>query len=423
MARDPLRFLERAAQHYGDIIPFRILNRPAFLIKHPDHVREILVNRQHSFTKSPALQRAKRFFGEGLLTSEGEFHTRQRRLLQPAFHRDRLQSYGATMTSYALQARERFVADSEVNIRDEMMRLTLAIVARTLFDADVEGDAKNVGEAMADILRSFNIVQMPFWKLLRKMPLPQHRREENALRTIREIVDRIIREHRTAHQDSGDLLSTLLAIRDEDGSSLNDEQIHDEILTLFVAGHETTALALTWTWYLLAKNQACEGRLHQEIDSVLAGRAPQFDDIPRLTYVEKVISEAMRLYPPAWLFGRMAKERLDLGGVTIPVGGICLLSPYIAHRDPRFFPAPERFDPERWRPEVRDARPKFSYFPFGGGTRVCIGERFAMAELILLVATLAQKWRFRLVSSEAPTLKPRITLGPGEPIRMTFLPR
>lgn len=423
LRRDPIGYLTRIAHAYGDIVQFRMLERQTFLLNHPDYVREILVTRQNNFTKTPTLRRAKRFFGEGLLTSEGEHHVRQRRLLQPAFHRERLPSYGAVMAAYAREARDRFAVNTEINMKGEMMRLTLAIVTRALFDADVEGDAKDVGVAMTDLLRSFRVFLLPFTQLIRRLPLPQNRRIDRALASVKQIVDRIIQEHRTASEYKDDLLSTLLGIRDEDGSSLTNEQLRDEILTLFVAGHETTALGLTWTWYLLARNPECERKVHQEIDSVLGGRMPEFDDIPRLVYTESVIAESLRLYPPVWLMGRMAKEDFELDGVPIANGSICLMSPYLMHHDPRFFPDPDRLDPERWRPEVRESRPKFSYFPFGGGARVCIGERFAWAELILVIATLAQKWRFRMVTEEPMKTVPRLTLQPSGEVRMLPIPR
>jgi cytochrome P450 len=423
LRRDPIGYLTRLARTYGDIVRFRLLDKQTYLLNHPDYIRDILVTRQSNFTKTPTLRRAKRFFGEGLLTSEGEHHMRQRRMLQPAFHRERFESYSAVMTAYARETRDRFAPNAVIDMKGEMMRLTLAIVTRALFDADIEGDAKDVGIAMADLLRSFRVFLLPFSQTIRRLPLPQNRRLDRALASVKEIVDRIIQEHRTAGGDKDDLLSTLLAIRDEDGSSLSDEQLRDEILTLFVAGHETTALALTWTWYLLSRNPECERRVHEEIDAVLDGRLPEFKDIPRLIYTERVIAESLRLYPPVWLIGRMAKEDFELDGVEIGKGSICLISPYLMHHDPRYFPDPDRFDPERWRPELREARPKFSYFPFGGGTRVCIGERFAWAELILVIATLAQKWRFRMETDAPMKAVPRLTLQPNGAVRMFAISR
>ncbi len=422
LRRDPLGYITQLSREYGDLVEFRLLHRRAFLFNHPDYVRDILVTRQANFTKSPILQRAKRLLGEGLLTSEGEHHLRERRLVQPAFHRDRLASYAAIMTAYSLEARERWRENVELDMHQEMMRLTLEIVVKALFASEIEDDAQKVGSAMTELIQLLGFTMLPFANLLDRLPLPRQRRFERARAVVNQIVGRIIHERRAAEEnspsDNGDLLSTLLAVRDEDGSSLSGEQLRDEILTLFVAGHETTALALTWTWYLLAHNPECERQLHREIDTALEGRAPGFDDLPNLPYTEKVLAESLRLYPPAWALARLAKQPFELNGITIPQGAICLMSPYVMHRDPRFFEEPGTFDPERWRPDLRDARPKFSYFPFGGGARVCIAERFAWTEMILAVATLAQKWRFRLASKQPVGAKPTLTLRPSGPVRM-----
>ena len=418
LRRDPINYLSGLARDYGDMVRFRVLGRETYLLNHPEYIKEVLVKRQNLFTKTPTLQRAKRFFGEGLLTSEGEFHTRQRRLIQPAFHRDQLLKYGGIMTQYAVQARERWTDGSEVNIQQEMMRLTLAIVARALFDADVEGDAKPVGEAMSELVRSFRVFLLPFAGLVRRLPLPQNRRLDRGVAAVKEIVHRLIQEHRSGGNHNENLLSALISVRDEDGSSLNDQQILDEILTLFTAGHETTALALTWTWYLLAREPECASRFYAEIDLVLQGRTPTFEDIPNLVYTDRVVAESMRLYPPIWLIGRLAREPFELDRWSIPKGSICLMSQYVMHHDPRFFPDPNRFDPDRWSPELRDARPKFCHFPFGGGARACIGDRFAWSELTLVLATIAQKWRFQLASSDEIKPVPRLTLQPSAPVRM-----
>lgn len=416
--RDPAGFLQRLAAEYGDVVHFRLMRRHAFLFNHPDHVRELLVTQQGNFMKSRILQRAKLLLGEGLLTSEGEHHLRQRRLAQPAFYRERLQSYAATMAHYALRTRERWQPGIGVDMQAEMMRLTLSIVARALFSADAEGDAAAVGQAMTEIIELFRFMMLPFSEHLDRFPLPHRRRFDRAKQVLEGAVLRIIAERRASGEDNGDLLSTLLAMRDEDGSAMTDEQLRDEMMTLFVAGHETTAIALTWIWYLLAQNRDCERRLHAEIDSVLGGRTPAFDDLPNLRYTDMVISEALRLYPPAWAITRISKEPCEIGGVAVPGGSVCIVSQWVLHRDARFFPAPDRFDPDRWRPELRDSRPRFSYFPFGGGTRVCIGERFAWTEMMLVVATLAQKWRLQRADDTPVEVMPLLTLRPKSPIRM-----
>jgi len=408
----PIEFLTRIAREYGDLPYFRLGPYHAYLINHPDYVRDILVTNQANFTKSRALQRGRILLGEGLLTSEGTFHLRQRRLVQPAFHRDRLTGYAAVMSDYAVRTRDRWKAGSTLDISQEMMRLTLAVVGKTLFSADVESEAPEIGEALTTVLKMFNLLMMPFSEFLEKLPLPSMRRFEKARDRLDQTIYGLIHERRKSGEDMGDLLSMLLLAQDEegDGGRMTDRQVRDEALTLFLAGHETTANALTWTWYLLSQNPECEAKLHQEIDPVLRGRAPQMTDLPQLRYTEMVFAEAMRLYPPAWAIGRMSKSAFDLGGVHIPAKSICILSPYVMQRDPRWFPDPERFDPERWTPEARESRPKFSYFPFGGGTRVCIGERFAWMEGSLAIAAIAQKWKLRLSPGQRVAPLPLITL-------------
>jgi len=421
----PLAFLSKIAKEYGDLPYFRLGPYHAYLVNHPDFVRDILVTNQANFTKSRALQRARILLGQGLLTSEGKFHLRQRRLVQPAFHRDRLAGYAAMMSEYALRVRERWIAGSTLDISDEMMRLTLGVVGRTLFSADVESEAPEIGQALTTVLKMFRMLMLPFSEYLEKLPLPSIRRFEKARDRLDQTIYGMIRERRKSGKDSGDLLSMLLLAQDEeaDGSGMTDQQVRDEALTLFLAGHETTANALTWTWYLLSQNPDCEFRLHQEIDTVLAGRVPQMADLPQLRYTEMVFAEAMRLYPPAWAIGRMSKAPFVLGDVHIAAKSICILSPYVMQRDARWFREPERFDPDRWTPEAREARPKFSYFPFGGGARVCIGERFAWMEGTLLLATLAQKWKLSLAEGQRVEPLPLITLRTKYGMRMICQPR
>jgi cytochrome P450 len=418
--RHPLKFLKRMAEEYGDLAYFKLGPQQVFLINHPDFVRDILVTRQCNFTKSRMLQRARILLGEGLLTSEGQFHLRQRRLVQPAFHQKRLPAYAQVMSDYAVRAREGWKPGETLEVSHEMMRLTLAVVGKTLFSADVESEAGEIGQALTSVLEMFNMMMLPFSEYLEKLPLPSVRRFEKARAVLDETIYGIIRERRKSGEDCGDLLSMLLLAQDEEnGSGMSDTQVRDEALTLFLAGHETTANLLTWTWYLLSQNPQCEARLHQEIDRVLGGRQAAFDDLPQLRYTEMVVAESMRLYPPAWAVGRMSKEAFELGGLEIPARAICIMSPYVMHRDPRYYPDPERFDPERWTPELREARPKFSYFPFGGGARVCIGERFAWMEGVLLLATIAQKWKLRLVPGQKVEPLPLITLRTKYGMRMT----
>jgi cytochrome P450 len=421
---NPLAFISKAAHQYGDLVYFRVVQQHLYLVSHPDYVREILVANQNNFIKSRALQRAKILLGEGLLTSEGEHHLRQRKLVQPAFHRDRLARYASDMSECAVQARERWQAGT-MDVAVEMAQVTLSVVAKTLFSADIQSEAREIGAAMTSILELFRVLLMPFSEYMDKLPLPAMRRFEKARARLDSTIYGLIAERRKSGVDTGDLLSMLLLAQDEDkdGGSMTDEQIRDEALTLFLAGHETGANALTWSWYLISQHPEVERRLHQEIDTVLGDRAPELTDLAELRYAEMILSEALRLYPPAWAIGRKAKGAFTLGSFQIPANSICILSPYIVQRDPRWFPDPERFDPERWRMDARETRPKFSYFPFGGGARVCIGERFAWMEGVLVMAAIAQKWRFRLAPGQHVEPLPLVTLRVKNGLRMIAEPR
>ena len=418
--RDPLWFLVHTTREYGDLVHLKFGPQDIYLINHPDFIRDVLVTNSRNFTKSRGLELAKKFLGEGLLTSEGEIHRRQRRLAQPAFHSRRIHGYAGVMVEYAARRRERWQDGQSLDISQEMMSLTLAIVGKTLFDADVEGEAKDIGRALSVIMHMFDRITSPFPWLLEMLPLPSNFRFARARERLDETVYRLINERRATGEDRGDLLSMLLLATDAegDGSGMTDRQLRDEAMTIFLAGHETTANAMSWTWYLLSQHPEVEARLHDEIDSVLAGKLPAADDFKRLAYTEMVLAEAMRLYPPAWAIGRRAINECQIGDFTIPARAIILMSPYAMHRDPRYYPDPTRFDPERWTPEAREARPKFAYFPFGGGPRVCIGEGFAWMEGVLLIATLAQQWRMHLEPDQQVTPQPRITLRMRDGIRM-----
>ncbi|HEV7892212.1 MAG TPA: cytochrome P450 [Pyrinomonadaceae bacterium] len=419
--RDPLNFLTRLAREYGDVVRFRVGPQTAFLLNHPDHVRDVLVTHHERFHKGRALKRAKRLLGEGLLTSEEEFHRRQRRLAQPAFHRQRINSYGSVMAEYAERAGERWRDGETLDVSAQMMRLTLAVVGKTLFDADVESDADEVGEALTEVMELFDYLMLPFAELLEKLPLPPQRRFMRARAKLDSVVYRIIEERRKSGGDRGDLLSMLLLAVDEEGdrTGMTNEQLRDEAMTLFLAGHETTANALTWAWHMLSQNPEAEGRLHEEVDAVLGGgRLPTSEDFASLRYTEMVVAETMRLYPPAWAIGRLAVEDHEVGGYQVPRGSLVLVCQYVMHRDPRYFPEPERFDPERWTVEAKATRPQFSYFPFGGGQRRCIGEGFAWMEAVLMLATLTRRWRLRPAPGAHVQAYPRITLRPKGPVPM-----
>jgi len=423
--RGPLPFFQNLAAQYGDISYFRLGPQEAFFLNHPDLIKDVLVTNHQNFHKGLALQRAKRLLGEGLLTSEEDFHRRQRRLAQPAFHRARIASYASVMTDYASETRARWRDGDTLDMSEEMMRLTLGIVGKTLFDADVVSDAREVGEAMTVVMDLFNTITIPFFELIQKLPLPQLRRFDAAKAKLDAIIYRLIEERRRSGEDRGDLLSMLLLAQDTegDGGAMTDEQLRDEVMTIFLAGHETTANALTWTWYLLSQNEDVEAKLHEEVDRVLAGRLPAFADVAQLKYTEMVLAESMRLYPPAWATGRLAIAETEIAGYAIPRRSLVLMSQYVMHRDSRYFPEPLSFDPERWTTAARESRPQFSYFPFGGGPRRCIGEGFAWMEGVLLIAALAQQWRMRLVPNHPVALKPVITLRPKHGMRMTVISR
>jgi cytochrome P450 len=411
--RDPLQFFTHLARTYGDLVHVQVLGERLFLLNDPRHIRDVLVTNQRFFHKGRGLERARRVLGQGLLTSEDALHRRQRRLIQPAFHRERIAAYAAVMTDYAERTRDRWREGQTIDAAEEMSRLTLAIVGKTLFDADVESHARDVGDALTAVMDSFWTMMLPFSSALERLPLPVLRRSRKARATLDAIIYRMIAERRAAGGDRGDLLSMLLLARDEespDAGGMSDTQVRDEAMTLFLAGHETTANALAWTWYLLSRSPDVERKLWSELDRVLAGRRPSMEDLAGLQYVERVVTESMRLYPPAWIIGRRALQDYPIDGYVLPARSIVVMSPYVLHRDPRFFPDPERFDPDRWTPEFKAALPPFAYLPFGGGARRCIGESFAWMELVLVLGTLAQKWRLELVEGHPVVPQPVVTL-------------
>jgi cytochrome P450 len=425
---NPLEFFHQIARTYGDVASYRMAGELLFLVNDPAVIKDVLVTNARNFTKSRGLERTKRLLGNGLLTSEGAFHLRQRRLMQPAFHRDRIAAYGRVMVEYADRMRQSWRDGATLDVAREMNRLTLSIVGKTLFDADVEADAAVVGEALTGVVESFWMMLLPFSDLLEKLPVPRLRRARTARARLDAIVYRLIAEHRASGRDHGDLLSMLLNAQDEDDPSnrdgaMTDRQVRDEAMTIFLAGHETTANALTWTWYLLSGAAEVRAKLHEEVDRVLQGRLPQVVDIPALGYVERVVTEAMRLYPPAWLIGRRAIGEYPIGPYVAPPRSILIMSPFIVQRDGRYYRDPERFDPDRWTPEFRAALPRFAYFPFGGGPRQCIGESFAWMELMLIVATIAQRWDLQLVPGHPVELQPLITLRAKHGMRMTLARR
>ena len=421
--RDTLGFLMRISQAYGDVASFRLGPERVVFLTHPDHIHGVLVKHHRNFVKGRRGDVSKQFLGEGLLNSEGAVHRRQRRLTQPAFHHQRLAGYAKTMQDHAVRLRQQWRNDTTVDIAHAMTKLTLAIVSETLFHVDVAGEANLISNAISTLMQLSPRFSLPFASLLTKLPLPSNVRLRQAQQTLDSLIYCIIRERRAAGTDQGDLLSTLLLAQDDDTTStgMTDKQVHDEALTLILAGHETTATALTWAWYLLSQHPNVETALHRELDTVLAGRLPTVDDLPHLVYTRMVFTETLRLYPPAWLMTRRAKAPHQIGNRTIPAGSFILISPYITHHDARYFPEPNAFQPQRWDDATAKTRNRFAFFPFGAGPRQCIGEGFAWMEGILLLATLAQQWQMRLLPNHPVVLQPLVTLRSkyGMPMKPT----
>ena len=422
--RDPLAFFTETQRAYGDIARFTFGPQQIFLVSHPDWIEDVLVTSARKFHKGVALQRAKRLLGEGLLTSEGQAHLRQRRTIQPLFHRQQVQRFAEAMVKHAVRWRETVTDGATIPITNEMGALALAIVGETLFSSNVQADTTEVREALSDAVQSFGAAFLPGIEFFEKLPLPVFTRVRKARERLDRVILKVIATRRSgALQGSSDLVTMLVAARDPENPGapgMSDQQIRDEAMTIFLAGHETTANAMSWTWHLLGANPQAERQLHAELDRVLAGRVPGVEDVPRLEYTRAVVAESMRLYPPAWTMGRKAIERHEIGGYPIAEGSLIIMSQWVVHRDPRWWPNAEAFEPERWLEPAGTRgmesgnrnRPRYSYFPFGGGSRICIGESFAWTEAILLLATIAQQWRF--VAGKTPTPEPRITLRPRD---------
>jgi len=417
---DAVAYFKRCFRDYGDIVFVRFLGVPMCLVNRPDCIESVLVTQNNNFEKSKDYRALRRVLGNGLLTSEGEFWRRQRKLVQPAFHQARIAAYAEIMVAYAERAVASWKDGEERDVHEAMMRLTLDIVAKTLFDTDVSREAEDVGAALQVLMSKF-FRQAGFALLLPKsIPIPTTRHLQRAVGQLDKVIYEIIRRRRAGGSASDDLLSVLLQAQDDEGLRMTDRQLHDEIMTLFLAGHETTANALSWTWLLLGQHPEIEEKLAEELRRVLDGRAPTPADLPRLTYTDMVLRETMRLYPPVWVIGRRAIAPFRMGEYELPAETNVLMSQLLTHRDARYFPEPERFDPDRWSPsDPRSvALPRFAYFPFGGGPRVCVGAGFAMMEAVLLLATIAQKFRLTLVPGQNVKYLPSVTLRPKSGIRM-----
>ena len=416
---DQLGFYESCARQYGDVVATRLGPYRVWLIYHPDAIEEMLVTRARDFVKSPGVRRNLRpLLGNGLLLSEGDFWLRQRRLAQPAFHRQRVAGYGDVMAGFAERHVAGWTDGATLEIHGEMMALTQAIVGKTLFDADVSGDAHDAAQAAKLLAENFGArlarVTLPFW-----VPTPGNLRAWRAIRRLDAIVDRIIAERRAITDDRGDLLSMLVQAQDaDDGTRMTPRQLRDEVMTIFLAGHETTAVTLSWTWYLLAQHPESRARLDAELHAVLDGHPPAAEDLPRLTYTAAIVSESLRLFPPAYGLGRQAACATTLGGYPVARGDIVIAPTWVVHRDRRWFDDPGQFRPERWADDLARRLPRFAYFPFGGGPRQCIGNTFALMEATLILAAVSQRVGLELEPGQRITAVPYVTLRPEPGIRM-----
>ncbi len=471
---EPIRLFEHLHATYGPIAHYRFMGTPIIFINEPDYIREILINQSSAFVKERTVRRMKILLGEGLITSDDPYHMRQRRIVAPAFHRQRIAAYATEIVASAERHAAQWQTDQTIDISAAMMALSLEIVARTLFNTEVTDDIRRINDEVNAIMDIYNfLVAFPRMERFLYLPIPKVVRFRRSKARLDTVVQRLIAEHRASGVDKGDLLSMLIRSRDEDDArGMSDEQIRDEVLTIFLAGYETVANALTWTWYLLSQNPEAEQKLHAELDAVLSAptqevssrlersevegpavsstarttgagaphldsemwdrlpqnptrthRLPTLADFPNLRYTEQVFSESMRLYPPAWAMGRMSTRAITLGPYRIPPGSHFFFSQYILGRSAEYYPNPLRFDPERFSPENSVSRPRFAYFPFGGGSRQCIGESFAWMEGVLSIATIAQRWRMRYLGSSEPIPQAKITLRPRDPMPMRLIPR
>jgi cytochrome P450 len=420
---NPIFLFQHLAEKYGDIAHYKIGRHHIVFLNHPEYIREVLVVQNDNFIKERTVQRTRMLLGEGMITSEDAAHRAQRQVAQPAFHRQRIQEYGAAIVDEAARARESWKDGEPREIATDMMHLSLKIVARTLFAADLQNEVLELADAINRIMGLYNfLVMLPAAEWLVHLRPPGLAAFVKARRRIDAVVYRMIDAHRRRGGNGSSLLDLMLtASSNESESDAGPEAqqgLRDQVITIFLAGYETVANALIWTWYLLSQNPECERRCHEEVDSVLQGRLPTAEDLPRLHYVEMVMAESMRLYPPAWAMGRYARNDFQLGEYRLPARTTVLISQFVTHRDPRYFPDPLRFDPERFTAEAKSKRAKFTYFPFGAGVRQCIGESFAWMEGVLVLATFLQKWKLRLVPNQCVEPQPLITLRPKYGMRM-----
>lgn len=424
LRNDPLGTLQRLAHEYGDVVTMPVMRMRRVLLNRPEYIQQLLVL-DHAKLRKSALTKmvVGPLLGQGLLISEGDFWRRQRRLMQPAFHRARTNEYAPVMVECALQQAQQWHSGETRNIAEEMMKLTLEVAVRTLFGTSLASDSEGIGRAMTFLMRHFLRRARTPWRVPETWPTPGNRRAKRELEYMDSMVYRIISERKKETQPRNDLLTLLMASMHEDGTQMTEKQLRDETMTLFVAGHETTALSLSWTWYLLSENPAAQARLHEELREVLGGRPAETRDLEKLPYLNAVVHESLRLFPPAFIMARLNAEPFRVGEYEIPPGTTVLASQWVMQRDARYFEQPEKFLPERWLGGLAERLPAGVYFPFGDGPRRCIGQGFALLETALVVAALAQKFQFRLEPGFPVVPEPLITLRPKHGIRMKILAR
>ena len=414
---NPIKHFQNLTTKYGDIAHYKVGRSHIVFINNAEYIREVLIVQHANFVKERTQRRSKLLLGEGMITVDGTEHRKQRQVAQPAFHRQRFPEFAETIVRRAVKVRDAWNDGDTRDVYQDMMKLTLGTVGETLFSTELGEDIDRLNAGVSDIMDVYHaMVLLPGVKYLINIPFTPLNKFLKARDRLYATVERMIAEHRRREPAGGDLLDMMLSAQEQMGWSEGD--LRDQVVTVFLAGYETMAIALTWTWYVLSQKHEARDRMYAEVDAVLGGKLPTYDDLPRLKYTEMVLAESMRLYPPAWAMGREALEDFEIGPYRLPKGTTVLMSQFVTHRDARYFPDPLRFDPERHTPEAKARRQRFSYFPFGMGPRQCIGEAFAWMEGILVLATFAQKWKMELIEGHPVQPEPLFTLRPKYGMRM-----